>query len=77
MEFNRRIAYLADNNPEMLINNMYPTIGPTWIFDGKDQINLYLLLKNHPSISISEQVRKYYVHLEDVGLVQDNWGVSL
>jgi hypothetical protein len=77
LEFNRRIAYLADNNPEMLVTWIYPTIGPVWIDKGKDQMDVYLLMKNHPSVSVSEQVRKYYVHLEDVDLVRNNWGVSL
>ena len=75
-EFNKRIAYVEDNNQnfEMLVNYLYPTLGPTWIVKGQSQIETYLFMKNHPYAR--KQVH-YYVHLEDIDFIRNTWGVWL
>jgi len=69
--FNKRIKYLVDSGQdyEKLINNFYPKNAPDWISKCKIQMDTYEWMSNN-----RENQLHFYVHLEDIDLIRENWG---
>ncbi len=69
--FNERIEYLVDHNYdyEAWLNKFYSNNSPDWIAKGKIQMDQYQWM-----VDKLKHLR-YYVHLEDIDLVRELWGI--